>query len=160
LSGQVSVPKIIDFGYAKYLSQPNKDFQKDGLNPFYTANETFNKVFSIQSDVFSVGALYFHLLVRADDDGVVEAFNVLRMTGSNEDDLKVLVAKGFVKILNDDLVSFVTDWYQHNMVRADRKIDSIYQDLLLQVVPDIKLIEHRARADQKAKKTMDGQWTA
>ena len=63
LSGQVSVPKIIDFGYARFLSQTNKDFQKDGLNPFYSANETFNKVFSVQSDIFSVGALYYHLLV-------------------------------------------------------------------------------------------------
>lgn len=63
LSGQVSIPKIIDFGYARFLNQSNKDFQKEGLNPFYTANETFNKVFSIQSDIFSVGALYYHLLV-------------------------------------------------------------------------------------------------
>jgi transitional endoplasmic reticulum ATPase len=63
LSGQVSIPKIIDFGYSRFLSQSNKDFQKEGLNPFYTANETFNKVFSFQSDVFSVGALYYHLLV-------------------------------------------------------------------------------------------------
>ena len=63
LSGQVSVPKIIDFGYARFLNQSNKDFQKEGLNPFYTANETFNKVFSVQSDIFSIGALYYHLLV-------------------------------------------------------------------------------------------------
>ena len=63
LSGQVTVPKIIDFGYARFLSQSNKDFQKDGLNQFYSSNETFNKVFSVQSDIFSVGALYFHLLV-------------------------------------------------------------------------------------------------
>lgn len=63
LSGQISVPKIIDFGYARFLTQSNKDFQKDGLNPFYSANETFNKVFSVQSDIFSVGALYYHLLV-------------------------------------------------------------------------------------------------
>lgn len=63
LSGQVSVPKIIDFGYARFLTQSNKDFQKDGLNPFYSANEIFNKVFSVQSDIFSVGALYYHLLV-------------------------------------------------------------------------------------------------
>jgi transitional endoplasmic reticulum ATPase len=62
LSGKVTVPKIIDFGYARYLSQSNKDFLKDGLNPFYQANENFNKVFSVQSDVFSVGALYYHLL--------------------------------------------------------------------------------------------------
>ncbi len=63
LSGQKSIPKIIDFGYARFLSQSNKDFQKEGLNPFYTSNETFNKVFSVQSDIFSVGALYYHLLV-------------------------------------------------------------------------------------------------
>ena len=63
LSAQISVPKIIDFGYARFLSQSNKEFQKDGLNPFYTANETFNNVFSPQSDIFSVGALYYHLLV-------------------------------------------------------------------------------------------------
>ena len=63
LSAQISVPKIIDFGYARFLSQSNKEFQKEGLNPFYTANETFNNVFSAQSDIFSVGALYYHLLV-------------------------------------------------------------------------------------------------
>ncbi|HTO34675.1 MAG TPA: protein kinase, partial [Flavobacterium sp.] len=62
LSGKVAIPKIIDFGYARFLQQSNKDFLKDGLNLFYTANETFNKVFSSQSDIYSVGAFYYHLL--------------------------------------------------------------------------------------------------
>lgn len=62
LSGVIAVAKVIDFGYARYLSQDNKDFYKEGLNLFYTANETFNNVFSVQSDVFSAGALYYHLL--------------------------------------------------------------------------------------------------
>lgn len=62
LSGKVAIPRIIDFGYARYLSQSHRDFLKDGLNPFYQANEALNKVFSVQSDVFSVGALYYHLL--------------------------------------------------------------------------------------------------
>ncbi|MBP6936730.1 AAA family ATPase [Bacteroides sp.] len=62
LSGKVSIPRIIDFGYARFIEQSNKDFLKDGLNLFYTANETFNKVFSFQSDIYSVGALYYHLL--------------------------------------------------------------------------------------------------
>ena len=62
LSGKVTIPKIIDFGYARFLKQSNKYFLKDGLNLFYTANETFNKVFSFQSDIYSVGALYYHLL--------------------------------------------------------------------------------------------------
>ncbi len=62
LSSQIPIPKIIDFGYARFLKQSNKDFLKDGLNLFYTANETFNKIFSFQSDIYSVGALYYHLL--------------------------------------------------------------------------------------------------
>ncbi|MDB2122847.1 hypothetical protein [Clostridium paraputrificum] len=93
--------------------------------------------------------LYFHLGMRADDDGVVEGFNVLRMTGLNEDDLKILVAKGYVQILNEDLVSFITDWREHNLIRADRKVDSIYKDLLLKVLPQVEVIEPRERADLK-----------
>lgn len=62
LSRTIVIPKIIDFGYARFLHQSNKAFLKDGLNPFYIANETFDKIFSIQSDIYLVGALYFHLL--------------------------------------------------------------------------------------------------
>lgn len=62
LSGQIEIPKIIDLGYARYFQQSINEFQNAGLNPFYTANEGFNKVFSYQSDLFSVGALYYHLL--------------------------------------------------------------------------------------------------
>ena len=40
----------------------------------------------------STRLLYYDLCMRADDDGVVEGFNVLRITGSTEDDLKVLKA--------------------------------------------------------------------
>jgi hypothetical protein len=94
-------------------------------------------------------ALYFHLIAKADDDGIVEAFKVLRMTNSSEDDLRVLVAKGFVKILNDDLVSFIMDWLEHNKIRPDRKRDSIYKNLLLQVLPQIELLEPKTRADRK-----------
>lgn len=53
--------------------------------------------------------LYYDLGMAADDDGIVEAFAVMRLTGGVEDDLKVLVSKGFVSVLNEDLVSFITD---------------------------------------------------
>jgi hypothetical protein len=94
-------------------------------------------------------ALYFHLNMHADDDGVVEAFQVMRMTGFNEDDLKVLAAKGFIKVLNEDLVTFVMDWREHNLIRPDRKIDSIYKNLLLQIVPEAEILDPRPRADTK-----------
>lgn len=85
--------------------------------------------------------LYFHLGMKADDDGVVEAYPVMCTTGSTEDDLRVLVSKNFVTILNDDTVTYINDWREHNYIRADRKKDSIYKDLLLKVVPDVEIVE-------------------
>ena len=74
--------------------------------------------------------LYYDLGMAADDDGVVEAFTVMRTTGAAEDDLRVLAAKGFVRILNRDLVSYITDWTTNNQIRKDRYHSSIYAPLL------------------------------
>jgi hypothetical protein len=92
-------------------------------------------------------ALYFHLALHADDDGVVESFPVMRITGAAQDDLRILLAKKFLHQLNDDLVVFVTDWREHNFIRADRKTDSVYKDLLLQVVPEAHVIQPKPRTD-------------
>lgn len=86
--------------------------------------------------------LYFHLGLNADDDGIVEAFPIMRMVGASEDDLKILVAKGFMIILNNDSVSFIKDWKEHNLIRQDRKVDSKYRLLLLDVVDDVKLLSN------------------
>lgn len=77
--------------------------------------------------------LYYDLGMYADDDGVVEAFSVMRQTQATEDDLRVLVSKGFVRILNDELVAHITDWKVNNFIRNDRYHPSIYTDLLLQL---------------------------
>lgn len=91
--------------------------------------------------------LYFHLGMRADDDGVVEAYPVLKTVGCNEDDLKVLVAKGFAKVLNEDLITYITDWNENNRIRADRKQDSMYKDLLLQIIPNVGQLTDKCQAD-------------
>jgi len=70
--------------------------------------------------------------MQADDDGVVEAFTVMRTTGANEDDLKVLVSKGFVAVLNEDLVSYILDWSRNNLIKKDRYNESVYRKLLVQ----------------------------
>ena len=104
--------------------------------------------------------LYFHLCLNADDDGVVEAFSVMRSVGCAEDDLRVLVSKEFVKVLNEDLVTYILDWTENNHIRPDRKIDSVYQSLLLEVLPDTQLVESKERADKKKKEVLvDNQWT-
>lgn len=61
LSGQQPISKIIDFGHALKFSQSTKSYSRDDLNPFYLAPECFNNKFSPQSDIFSLGALLYHL---------------------------------------------------------------------------------------------------
>lgn len=46
--------------------------------------------------------LYYDLGARADDNGTVEAFRVMRITAANVDDLLVLVSKGFVTVLDGE----------------------------------------------------------
>lgn len=109
--------------------------------------------------------LYYDLGMNADDDGVVEAYTVMRKTGATEDDLKVLITKGFVTVLDpEDLIVFINQWRENNKIRADRKKDSIYKDLLLQIVPEVQLLESTQRADLKPKEfygqPLDVQWTA
>ena len=52
------------------------------------------------------------------------------MTGAAEDDLKLLITKGFITLLNDELVCHIADWNLNNQIRKDRYKPSIYQDLL------------------------------
>lgn len=77
--------------------------------------------------------LYYDLGMNADDDGIVEAFTVMRTSGATEDDLRVLAARGFIRILNEDLVSFIMDWKQNNQIRSDRYKPSVYSSLLVQI---------------------------
>lgn len=62
VSSGATIPKIIDFGYARYLSQGSSSFNKNGLSPFYLAPEALNGVFSVKSDIFSAGAVLFNLV--------------------------------------------------------------------------------------------------
>ena len=106
--------------------------------------------------------LYFHLGLDADDDGVVEAYPVMCLTSATEDDLRILVTKEFVVPLNQDLVCFITDWREHNSIRADRKVDSVYKDLLLQVIPDADILKAKSSYYSRTKaicQTNDGQMT-
>lgn len=117
----------------------------------------------------STQCLYFHLGIHADDDGVVEGYNVMKQTGSTEDDLKILAAKGLITVLNSDLVTYINDWKENNRIRSDRKVDSIYRDLLIRMLPDIELQQSKARADTGKKtgikaiegngRPVDNQWT-
>lgn len=68
----------------------------------------------------STQCLYFHLLLRADDDGFIQSpKSIMRVTGCKDDDLKLLIAKGFV-IGFETGVIVIRHWRIHNYVQSDR----------------------------------------
>ena len=92
----------------------------------------------VDSDAFldmplSSQCLYFHLCMRADDDGFVSnPKKIQRMISASEDDLKLLVAKRFL-IRFEDGVVVIKHWRMHNSIRYDRYTPTVYADDLKQL---------------------------
>lgn len=84
----------------------------------------------------SAKLLYVYLNINADDDGVVEAYPFTQMLHTPEDDVKLLLTKGFIYFLNDDWLTFLPHWLQNQNLRADRYTPSIYRFKLLNSNPD------------------------
>lgn len=87
----------------------------------------------IDSDAFldlplSSQVLYFHLNMRADDDGFINnPKKIQRMIGASDDDLKLLLAKRFI-LAFDNGVIVIKHWRMHNLLRKDRYTPTQYQE--------------------------------
>lgn len=87
----------------------------------------------IDSDAFldmpmSTQALYFHLSMRADDDGFINnPKKIQRMIGASEDDLRLLIAKSFL-ITFDSGVVVIKHWRIHNYIQSDRYKPTVYTE--------------------------------
>src|SRR3990167_1611044 len=97
-------------------------------------------------------ALYFQLGIYADDDGFVTPKKVLRMTGAKEDDLKVLVAKGFV-LPFDTGVIVVTHWKENNYLQKDRYTPTIYtyEKQQLSCIQNVYILDTQVRLGKDRK---------
>ena len=90
----------------------------------------------VDSDAFlemplSTQALYFHLNMKADDDGFVgNPRRVMRMIGANEDEFKVLLAKKFILEFEGQSVCVIKHWLVHNTLRKDTYKATLYDDLM------------------------------
>lgn len=79
----------------------------------------------IDSDNFlelplSTQALYFHLLLRADDDGFINnPKRIQRMIGGSEDDFKLLIAKQYILTFSSGVI-VIKHWRMHNCIKKDR----------------------------------------
>lgn len=87
----------------------------------------------IDSDAFldmplSSHALYFHLSMRADDDGFINnPKKIQRMIGASDDDLKLLIAKNFIIPFESGIV-VIKHWRIHNYIRNDRYKSTVYEE--------------------------------
>lgn len=87
----------------------------------------------IDSDAFldmplSAQALYFHLSMRADDDGFVNnPKKIQRMIGASEDDYKLLIAKSFVLMFESGVI-VIKHWRINNYIRGDRYKETVYTE--------------------------------
>ncbi|MFU8753374.1 conserved phage C-terminal domain-containing protein [Streptococcus suis] len=73
-------------------------------------------------------ALYFHLNMGADDEGFIDkAKTIQRTIGASDDDMKLLIAKGFLLPFDSGVV-VIRHWRIHNYIRSDRFQSTIHQD--------------------------------
>ena len=70
--------------------------------------------------------LYFHMAMRADDDGFVSSpKKIMRMIGAQDDDYKILLGKRFI-IPFENGVCVIKHWWIHNTLRKDRYIETTH----------------------------------
>lgn len=87
----------------------------------------------VDSDAFldmplSAQALYFHLSMRADDDGFINnPKKIQRMVGASDDDCKLLIMKRFI-IAFESGVIVIKHWRIHNYIQKDRYKETLYTD--------------------------------
>ena len=87
----------------------------------------------IDSDAFldmplSTQTLYFHLSMRADDDGFINnPKKIQRMVGCSDDDLKLLCAKNFIIPFESGVV-VIKHWRIHNYIQKDRYKPTVYAE--------------------------------
>ena len=87
----------------------------------------------IDSDAFldmplSSQSLYFHLSMRADDDGFINnPKKIQRMIGASDDDYKLLIAKNFIIPFESGIV-VIKHWKIHNYIQKDRYKETVYKE--------------------------------
>ena len=88
----------------------------------------------ISSDVFldmplTAQGLFFHLCMRADDDGFVDAPNrIVRECQATPKDLEILERKRYILTFENSNVVLIKHWFLHNSIAKDRYTPTLYTD--------------------------------
>lgn len=72
--------------------------------------------------------LYFHLSMRADDDGFVNnPKRIQRMVGCSDDDMRILIGKSFIIPFESGII-VIKHWRINNYIQKDRYKPTVYQE--------------------------------
>lgn len=83
---------------------------------------------AFQNMPLSAQALYFHLGMSADDDGVVNnPKSIQRCLGASPDDLRILIARRFIIPIAESEIVIIKHWKINNLIQKDRYTPSKYQ---------------------------------
>jgi len=95
-------------------------------------------------------ALYFHLAMKADDEGFTSGPNkTLKMLGLGREHLQELVECGFIYLFASG-ICLIRHWHLHNAIRKDRSTETIYQEERGRVALDKRRIYISAEGDEEA----------
>lgn len=93
----------------------------------------------IDSDMFldmplSTQALYFHLSMRADDEGFINnPKKIMRMIGATQNELEILLAKRFILSFSSGVI-VIKHWKMHNYIQSDRRKPTVYHEEAAQLI--------------------------
>ena len=96
------------------------------------ANRRMMSMKIIDTDLFlelpsTTQLLYFHLLLRGDDDGFIDKpKTIIKIVGCKSEDMNMLVRNGFV-IPFESGVCVIKHWKIHNYIQKDRYAKTMHQ---------------------------------
>lgn len=112
----------------------------------------------IDSDAFldmplSTQCLYFHLSMRADDDGFLNNCKKIQRTiGASDDDMRLLMMKKFIIPFESGIV-VIKHWKIHNYIQSDRYKPTVYQEeksqLIMQKNRSYSLCAHPSQESER-----------
>ncbi len=108
----------------------------------------------VESDSFldlkpEAQALYFHLGMYADDDGILDSpRKIMRIIGFDQESIDPLIEAGFLLRFDNGML-VIADWKRNNYLQSDRYHETVQQDIKNQLFYDPKSKRYKKKIASK-----------